>query len=173
MKRKNGSHAIIVFIDSYLLPWTLAQIFSTTTTTRISDPDVDCRDWIRFSSTTGWRYTDSRSRQQSNRAKGVLILLMNFSTMLAGFRQFITVGFIGLHQFTVQLVVCFYFMFHRSSPTFAPMFLYASYTVVFNIPVFVYSVCVSLSECCPLICCRYLFCCCSCCCFCVRNLKYG
>lgn len=67
----------------------------------------------------------------------------------------------------------FYFFFRLSMlfTTFAPMFLYASYTVVFNISVFVYAVCVSLSVCCPLIFCRYLFCCCCCCC--VRNLKYG
>lgn len=170
MKRKNGSHAIIVFIDSYL-PWTLAQIFSTTTTTRIWSW-LDCRDWIRFSSyywmTIHW-FTLETTKQSCKRCSDFAYEFLNHACWFRIIHYSWFYWFASIYCSVSGLFLLYVSLFFT---TFAPMFLYASYTVVFNIPVFVYSVCVSLSECCPLICRRYHFCCC-CCCFCVRNLKYG
>lgn len=93
------------------------QIFLTTTT----------RIWSWLTAVTESDFlllldddTDSRSRQQSNRAKGVLILLMNFWTI--GFLIIHYSWFYWLHQFTVQLAVVFYFIFHCSSLHSLPCF---------------------------------------------------
>lgn len=121
MKRKNGSHAIIAFIDSVpslnpcpdiLNYYYYAHLILTWVPWFWSDFPLLLDD-------------DTLIHARDNKAivqKVFWFCLWISKPCLMVFRQFITVGFIGLHQFTVQLVVCFYFMFHCSSLRSLPCF---------------------------------------------------